>query len=98
MFFSSFKTGELAGSTSAAQCPNIPCQRLTIKALGANSGKLYIGATSGVTKKDGSTDITTGFELAAGESVTVYPQGQNMNTVYYISDNSGDGFTYLAEL
>lgn len=87
-------TGELAGATSATQLPNVPCSLVMLKARGANAGNVYIGSV-GVTKPDGSTDTTTGFELQPGDSTPWMPI-DNLNRLYRTCDNAGDGLTYMA--
>jgi len=88
------KTGEVAGSASAAQFPSLACSRVVIKALRSNSGNVYIGI-AGVTVVDGATDTTSGFELDAGEETPWLPV-ENMNELYRICDNAGDDVTYIA--
>lgn len=87
-------SGELAGSTSAAQLPNVPCKLVRFRALSANAGKVYIGV-AGVTLPNGTTDTTTGLQLAAGDDTGWIPV-DNLNRFYRICDNAGDGLTYLA--
>lgn len=86
-------TGELAGATSATQMPNRPCKGVMFKALGSNTGDVYIGG-QGVTVPDGSTDTTSGWELAAGES-TPYLPCTNLNQWYRICDGTGDDLSYI---
>lgn len=88
------KSGELAGSATAAQMPNVACKLVMFKAHGDNAGNVYIGA-AGVTKADGTTDTTTGLQLAAGESTPWLPV-DNLNRLFRICDNAGDDLTYLA--
>ena len=88
------KSGEIVGSATAAQMPNIPCKRVKFKAVIGNAGNVYIGA-SGVTKVDGATDTTTGLELDAGED-SGWIEVNNLNRFYYICDNAGDDLVYLA--
>ena len=88
------KSGELAGSTSALVMPTIEAYLVNFKAVSSNVGKVYTGA-AGVTKVDGTTDVTTGFELGAGESTGWIPCG-NLNQFYRICDNAGDDLTYMA--
>jgi len=91
-------TGEVAGSTTAAQLPSaarLPCKRVTIRARTDNAGNVYIGFTSGVSLPNGSSDQTTGLELAGGDAVTFSLPHTNM--IYFICDNAGDDFTYLIE-
>lgn len=88
------KSGELQGSASALQMPDISCSLVSFKALGSNAGNVYIGV-SGVTKPDGTTDTTTGYELQPGDSTPWIPVS-NLNVFYRICDNAGDDLTYLA--
>ena len=86
-------SGERAGSASAVQLPDVPCQMVWIKAVNSNAGNVYIGF-SGVTVVDGTTDTTSGFELDAGEVIGPLPI-HNLNQLYLIGDNAGDDVTYL---
>ena len=87
-------SGELVGVTSATQLPDIACNRVTLKAEAANPSFVYLGG-AGVTKKDGSTDATTGLQLDAGDEVTLYIS--NLNLLYRVCDASGDVLTYICE-
>jgi len=87
-------TGELSGSVTAVQLPNIPCSKVNIKAQVSNTGNVYIGK-AGVTIPDGSNDETTGFELDSGQE-TGWIWIDNLNKLYRISDNAGDDLTYIA--
>lgn len=86
-------SGELAGSASALQLPNVACKMVMFMAEAANAGKVYLGV-SGVTKIDGTTDTTTGFQLAAGQATPWIPV-DNLNRLFRICDNAGDDLTYL---
>lgn len=88
------KSGELQGSASALQLPNITCSMVKFKARSDNAGSVYIGV-SGVTLPDGTTDTTTGFELDAGDDSGWIPVS-NLNVFYRICDNAGDDLTYWA--
>lgn len=92
--WSNIATGELAGSATAIQMPNVPCYMVKFKAEAANAGKVYIGG-SGVTAIDGTTDTTTGLQLSAGDETGWIPV-TNLNVFYRISNNAGDDLTYLA--
>jgi hypothetical protein len=85
--------GELAGSTTAAVCPDIVTAGLVyIKAASDNTGKVYIGG-AGVTKADGTTDVTTGYPLAASEQLTL--NIDNLSRLYRICDNATDDLLYF---
>lgn len=86
-------TGELQGAVAATQCPDLPCRGVIFKAAWSNTGNVYLGK-AGVTKPDGTTDITTGLELAPGEA-TPYLPCHNINEFYRICDNAGDDLTYV---
>ena len=87
-------SGEVQGGTTAAQLPNIPCAMVNIKAPSSNATNVYIGA-SGVTKPNGQTDATTGFELDAGQETGWLPV-ENLNKFWMITDVNGDDIVYLA--
>lgn len=89
------QTGELAGSTSALQMPDIKCSLVRFKAVSTNEGSVCIGGV-GVTLPNGTTDTTTGFELGAGEDTGWIPC-DNLNRFYRICTNAGDALTYLAQ-
>jgi hypothetical protein len=90
------KTGELAGSATAAQLPSITAVKVIFRARQDNAGNVYLGG-AGVTKPDGSTDVTTGLELDAGQDTEWIPvPNGNLNSFYRICDNAGDDLTYLA--
>jgi hypothetical protein len=89
-------SGEIQGATSATQCPDISCRAVTFKALSTNVGYVYIGGP-GVTKADGTSDSTSGVEMAPGDWLQFNPT-DNINIYYYICDNTGDDFCYLAML
>lgn len=95
--YDTVKSGELQGSATALQMPNIPCAWVVFKARSDNAGSVYIGGTSGVTAPNGTTDATTGFELDAGDSTPILPCA-NLNEFYRICDNAGDDLTYIAFL
>ncbi len=58
---------------------------VTIKALSTNTGKIYVG--------DGSVASTNGFQLAAGETISM--DIANLATVNLDAAVNGEGVTYL---
>ena len=86
--------GELAGSATALQMPNVACEIVCFKAESSNAGGVYIGG-AGVTKADGTTDTTTGLALEPGDVSPWFPVA-NLNVFYRICDNAGDDLTYIA--
>ena len=88
------KSGELAGSASALQLPNISCRMVMFVAQNGNAGDVYIGG-AGVTVPDGTTDATSGYELKASAQTPWIPCS-NLNLFYRICDNAGDDLLYLA--
>lgn len=94
LVYANIQSGELAGSATAKQMPSIDCSMVKFKAVITNSGNVYIGG-SGVTKPNGTTDATTGFELDAGDE-TGWLYIDNLSRCFRISDNAGDDLTYLA--
>lgn len=86
--------GELAGSATAAQGPDIPTSYVKIKAAYDNAGTVYIGSSSSVTAKTGSTNTTAGWPLRPGEEQEFMVS--NLNLLYRICDNAGDDVLYKA--
>lgn len=92
--YTTTKSGELQGSATALQLPNITCKLVKFKARDDNAGNVYLGA-AGVTKPEGITDTTTGLQLDAGDDSGWIPV-DNLNRFYRICDNTGDDLTYMA--
>jgi len=86
--------GEVQGNAAATVLPTLTCRIVEIKAVWSNAGNVYIGG-SGVTKPDGTTDTTTGWELAPGEAEW-FVVTADMNELYRICDNAGDDVVYRA--
>lgn len=91
--FSTVKSGEVSGSATAKQLPNISSVLVKITAQVGNAGNVYLGA-SGVTIPNGTTDTTSGLLLDAGDTTDWMPV-KNLNQFYIICDNAGDDITYL---
>ncbi len=94
LLYKSQVSGELAGSVTATQMPDITCNAVSFGALSSNAGSVYIGGP-GVTVPDGTTDTTSGIELVPGEKMQFIPC-RNLDFFYYICDNAGDDLVYLA--
>lgn len=92
--YSVVATGEVAGGTVQAQLPDVTSRFALIRAAADNTGKVYIGAGTAVTKADGTTDTTTGYALAAGNEMVFL--GANLNLLYRICDNAGDDLIYIS--
>lgn len=78
------KTVTTAG-TRVALASSQAVKSVTIKALAANTGTIFVG--------DGSVASTTGFALAAGDTVSL--DIANLATVNLDSSVNGEGVTYL---
>jgi hypothetical protein len=65
---------------------SVSVRSVTIKALVGNGGFIYVG------KSD--VDSSNGFELDAGESISV--DVNNLNLLYVDTSNSGDDICYFA--
>lgn len=92
--FTIVKCGELQGSATALQGPDVACLLVRFKALISNAGNVYLGG-AGVTVQNGTTDVTTGLELCPGDD-TGWISVDNLSRFYRICDNAGDDLTYLA--
>ena len=90
------RAGEIQGSGTAVQLPDIKCSMVKFKAVIGNAGNVYIGG-AGVTVVDGTTDTTSGWELDASEETDWIPV-DNLNRFYIICDNAGDDLVYMALL
>lgn len=87
-------TGEVAGSVTAKQLPDINCQMVQFVAAITNSGTVYLGS-EGVTIPNGVDDVTSGIPLAAGYATPLYPI-QNLSLFWIICTNATDDLTYIA--
>lgn len=63
-----------------------------VKADSANSGKVYVGSSSGVT--NGSSDTTDGFQLSAGDGVVITID--NANDIWLIGSAAGQKVYWIA--
>jgi hypothetical protein len=79
------KTVTTAG-TRVALASSQAVRSVCIKALQTNTGYIYVGDTS--------TSSTTGFQLLAGDTISL--DIANLNTVYIDSSVSGEGVTYIS--
>jgi hypothetical protein len=86
--------GEIAGNTAATVMPTVACDWVMFKAQADNAGNAYIGF-SDVTKAAGTEDVTSGYQLDAGERTPWLPCA-NLNSFYRITDNAGDDLSYIA--
>ena len=91
--YDSVASGELQGSATALQLPDIPCRAVFFTAIASNAGKVCLGGP-GVTLPDGTTDTTSGIELQAGDMTPFIPIS-NLNKLFRICENAGDDLTYF---
>ena len=91
--FATVTSGERQGSASAAQLPAVESNLIWISAMASNVGDVYLGV-AGVTVVNGTTDITSGYELNPGDKIGPIPI-DNLNKLYIICDNAGDDISYL---
>ena len=92
--YNTVKTGELAGSATALQLPDIPCQMVMFVATNSNAGDVYLGV-SGVTAAAGTTTTTAGWEMKPSAQTPWIPIA-NLSLLFLICDNAGDDLTYMA--
>lgn len=92
--YSSPSNGYVAVGTSDVQMPSLACSYLQVKALKSNTGTVYVGTSSGVASTiTGSTNTTTGLELAAGDTTGWMPVS-NANLFFLIASAASQGVTY----
>lgn len=84
----SIVNGKTTVSTAGTrvQLSSNTCLSITLKALSANTGTIYVG--------NSSVASTNGFELLAGDTVSL--DISNTNVVYIDSSVNGEGVTWLA--
>ncbi len=88
--------GEIAGSASAKQLPDIAVAGTVIlKALQGNSGNVYLGLSNAVTVPAGTQDTTSGFVLDDDAGDEIELSVENLNELWIICDNAGDDLTYM---
>jgi len=84
----SFSHGQITVGTTATQLPSAPAVKgVLVKAHRDNTGKVYIGNSS-------SVSTTNGFELAAGEALTV--EVNNANLIWVIADSADQKISWVA--
>lgn len=88
------QSGEISGSATAKQLPDIDCRLVYFVAPNSNAGDVYIGG-AGVTVPNGTQDATSGYELKASAQSPGF-QVHNLNQFYIICDNAGDDLVYIA--
>lgn len=94
--FGLFNHGELVGSATAIQLPNIAAKFVKFKARIQNTGNVYLGNSASVTVGAGSTSVTAGYELAPGdESPWIAVPGGSIQAFYRICNNATDHLTYI---
>jgi len=79
------KTTVTTAGTRVVLAASTACKSVTIKALTANTGIIYVGSTT--------VASTNGFALAAGETVSL--DIANLTTVNIDSSVNGEGVTYI---
>lgn len=83
-----FLTGQVSLGLTVTQLPyNSLKNSINIKASNANTGSIFIGNSSLVT-------TSTGYELGAGESLTL--PINNSDLIYLISDTTNQIISYIA--
>jgi hypothetical protein len=87
-------TGEFAPSTSATVFPTLTAKLVRLKARTANAGNVWVGDASDTTAGDGTTDVTSGFQLAPGDDSGWLPVA-NLNVFFGKGDNAADSVTYM---
>lgn len=88
-------TGEVAGSTTALQCPAVTSKMVRFKAHDDNVGNVNLGASTSMTIKDGTTDTTSGLILTPGQDTGWIPAA-SVSLFWHRETNATDDFTYMA--
>ena len=84
-------SGQITVTTAGTevQGSDIKAQGFFIKALPTNTGLVYVGNDGA-----GAVASTTGFSLAAGD--TIYWEGGNLRSLWFDAAVNGEGFCWLA--
>ena len=88
------RTGELAGSITPKNFPNIDVEAVKVKAVISNAGNVYVGR-GGVRAVTATDREDVGYELPAGDE-TPWLFISNLDELFIIGDNAGDDVTYIA--
>lgn len=88
-----FTQGELTSPGTVVQFPTGEAGIVHVKASSDNTNPVYIGGVSGTTAANGTTDTTTGLELAPGDFAYFFVK--QLSDLFLISVTSGDGVTYV---
>jgi hypothetical protein len=92
--FTEIRCGEVSGSTTAKQLPDVVSAGLVyIQAVKNNAAAVTIGG-AGVTIQTGTTNTTTGVALEAGEWMPAV-NIDNLNRLYIIGANATDDIVYF---
>jgi hypothetical protein len=87
--------GERAGSATALQMPAQAGRFVYIRAFPTNTGNVYVGTVgSGITVAAGTSDLTSGYLLDAGDEIKI-PLITNLNEIWYICDDANQDFSFL---
>lgn len=88
--------GEIDIDAAAEQLPSVAGKVVYLKALGTNTGIIYIGKDTNVTASDGSTDTTTGYALSAGHELGPFPlTAGNLSGLWAIAGAANQVLSYL---
>ena len=92
--YNNVKSGEIEGSATAIQLPDIEVGVVWIRADPANGDKVYVGGP-GVTAEDGTQDATTGVPLEAGDWTPPLVV-KNLSEIWIIGASADDDVFYIA--
>lgn len=84
--FSCFAKSSITTTAVQLTASSVPANKgVLVKASNSNTGTVYVGASSSVTR--GTVDATDGFELGAGEAVSL--EANNANLIWLIGSAAG---------
>lgn len=66
-----------------------------IKANTDNAGNVYVGLSASVTKSAGTSSITAGLPIDAGQGELIPLPGGDAANLFFICDNAGDDFGFM---
>jgi hypothetical protein len=85
--------GALTSNGTAKVFPTQVAGVVRVRANKGNTNPVYIGRNSGTVIYGGADNTSVGYQLAPGDSEYFFVK--NLQSLYLISQTSGDGVTYI---
>lgn len=83
------KTVTTAGTRVQLSAISVPCKKVTVQSMFANTGNMYLG--------DSTVSSANGLVLYPGSATSFNVTPSNLNLLYIDSANNGEGVIYYYE-